>query len=81
MLRQLQDQTPVLRITSPVPISKGGTGSRTVSDAIDALGGIPRSWLGAPNGILMLGENGLISEDSINLTAAARGHPIDGPLS
>ena len=48
MLRQLQDQTPVLRITSPVPISKGGTGSRTVSDAVDALGGIPRSWLGAP---------------------------------
>lgn len=81
MLRQLQDQTPVLRITSPVPISKGGTGSRTVSDAVDALGGIPRSWLGAPNGILMLDENGLISEDSINLTAGARGHPIDGPRS
>lgn len=79
MLRQLQDQTPVLRITSPVPISKGGTGSTTVSDAVDALGGIPRSWLGAPNGILRLDENGLIPEDSINLTSGARGHPIDGP--
>lgn len=79
MLRQLQDQTPVLRITRPVPISMGGHGATTVEGAVDALEGIPRSWLGAPLGILRLDENGLIPLSAINLTPGAHGHPIDGP--
>lgn len=80
MLRQLHSARPALDVRVVVPISKGGTGASTVQGAVDNLGAIPKSWLGRPNGILMLDENGLIPVSAADIASDIRGQSIDGPL-
>ncbi len=66
MRRELQSSTATIgKITSIVPIVKGGTSAGDASSAIVALGGIPANKLGVANGVLGLDGSGKISNSVI----------------
>ncbi len=48
-----------------VPIENGGTGARTKETACDNLGLVSQSQVRQPNGIVVLGENSLISRNDL----------------
>lgn len=63
-----------------LPIELGGTGGLTKEVACESLGLISRDQSGKPNGVLLLGPNGLVSKNSISPEVSDPSLPsVDGP--
>lgn len=81
MLRQVQGAfTPYPGATVIAPTDKGGTSGSTPEDAVDNLGGVHRSKLGVPGGVLRADARGNIPEEILG-DMTAFGYSVDGPLS
>ena len=82
MFRLRNLATPDARLTNddPQPINKGGTGSRTISGAIETLSLIPKSLINQPNGILAK-VGGIIPNDKIDPSLNPGGPNIVGPTT
>ena len=82
MFRLRNVATPDVRLTNddPQPINKGGTGSRTISGAIETLSLIPKSLINQPNGILAR-VDGFIPNDKIDPSLNPGAPNIVGPTT
>ena len=81
MPRQLQSSiAPFKSGSHVVQHDKGGTGGTTPVEAVEALGGIHRSKINMPNGVVGLDENGKMPVEVFTGTGSDfLGFSIDGP--
>jgi FG-GAP repeat len=79
MNRDIQLSTPAVReLLFQVPVNKGGTGARTLSEAAANLGAIPQASMGVPGGVVKLDSSGKIPQGNLPLSAVV-GPTLSGP--
>lgn len=82
MPRQLQQSfADIDEYVGIAPISNGGTGASDAVTAVANLGGISRSSLGKPNGVLGADSRGYIPSAILIEMGFALGYSLEGPVS
>lgn len=82
MPRQLQRKVgPFDDLKVILKIEEGGTGASTAEQAVENLGGIPRTLLGKPGGVAQADSQGYLSADTLNAAGFKIGYSIEGPIT
>lgn len=80
MPRQLQgSEASAGLMTAVAPLVKGGTGATTPAGAVQNLGGISRSTLGKPNGLLPADHRGYLPAGVLKDAGFTVGYALEGP--